>query len=130
MRNIQHLDFDTQKLLGRIYKNSKHYETRQRSHCILLSFKGFSISQLLEIFDVHLNTIYNWLNGWEREKFVSLYRAKGQGRKQKLANIAPEKIRKLVKENPRQLRKVTSQIETDYGISTSVITMKRYIKKS
>ena len=43
MRFIRDLTFDTAKLLNRIYKESRHYQVRQRAHCILLSYKGVTI---------------------------------------------------------------------------------------
>ncbi len=83
MRNIINLNTETRKLLSRFYKQSQKHEVRQRAHCILLSFKGYSIGQLVEIFEVHMNTIYNWLNNWEKNGIVSLYKKTEQGRKPK-----------------------------------------------
>ncbi len=33
---IRQINFETQKLLKRIYKQSNHHQVRQRSHCLLL----------------------------------------------------------------------------------------------
>jgi hypothetical protein len=52
MRFIRDLNFDTAKLLERIYKESVHSQVRQRAHCILLSYKGVTIPKLIEIFKV------------------------------------------------------------------------------
>jgi len=62
MRFIRDLTFDTAKLLNRIYKESRHYQVRQRAHCILLSYKGVTIPELIEFFQVSRRTIYNWMN--------------------------------------------------------------------
>ena len=48
MRFIRDLNFDTAKLLERIYKESVHSQVRQRAHCILLSYKGVTIPKLIE----------------------------------------------------------------------------------
>ena len=61
MRYIKGLTKDTLKLLERIYKQSKYYQVRQRAHCILLSYQRYKISELMVIFRVSRNTIYNWL---------------------------------------------------------------------
>ena len=63
MRYIKGLTKDTLKLLKRIYKQSKYYQVRQRAHCIKLSYQGYKISELMEIFQVSRNTIYNWFHG-------------------------------------------------------------------
>ena len=130
MRYITNLSYDTLKLLNCIYKKSKSHEVRQRAHCILLSFKGYSISQLVEVFGVHLNTIYNWLNAWEKERLVCLIRSKGQGRKPKLEDINIDEFREIVEKNPKQLRKVASELNAKYGILVSVRTIIRRIKKN
>lgn len=50
MRFIKDVTWDTAKLLERIYKHSTHYKFRQRSHCIVLSYKGKNIQELMVIF--------------------------------------------------------------------------------
>ena len=52
-------------MLERIHKQSKYYQVRQRAHCIQLSYQGYKISELMEIFKVSRNTIYNWEKGLE-----------------------------------------------------------------
>ena len=47
MRFIKNLTLDT-ILLNRIYKQSSHYQVKQRAHCILLSNEGKTISELME----------------------------------------------------------------------------------
>ncbi len=61
-RLVEELSPETEKLLRRIQKESRHYQVRQRAHCILLSFEGFTIEQLIKIFQVSRKTIYNWIN--------------------------------------------------------------------
>ena len=102
MRYVKGLTKDKIKLLKRIYKESKHYQVRQRSHCILLSDQKYKIVELIEIFKVNRNTIYNWLNNWDDFGLVGLYNRSGQGRK-KLFNIhQQEKIKSWAKETPKK----------------------------
>ena len=130
MRFITDLSFETQSLLKRFYTLSKKHETRQKAQCVLLSNKKVGINQLVEIFDVHLNTIYNWLDSWEDEGILSLYHKKGQGRKPLLGNIKEQEIRDLLVENPKQLKKVISQIAEKHEVKISKRTLIRYIKKT
>ncbi|TRU15685.1 MAG: IS630 family transposase, partial [Microcystis sp. Msp_OC_L_20101000_S702] len=40
MRFIRDLNPESQKMLERIYRASKHHQVRERAKCILLSFQG------------------------------------------------------------------------------------------
>ena len=50
MKFISDLSPETIKMVERIYKQSKHHKVRQRAHCILLSFQGFSESPINDNF--------------------------------------------------------------------------------
>ena len=130
MRNILELSFETQKLLKRIEKNAKKAHTRRRASCILLSYKGFSISTLSTILSVHLNSIYNYLNGWEKSGLLSFYNTKGAGRKLKIGIENKEFVRKSVQKNPRQLNLVLLDLAEEKGIKVSKKTLIRYLKKN
>ena len=80
MRFIEDLSQETQSILQRIYTYSQHDRVRQRAHCILLSSKGYTTTQLQEIFQVDRMTIYPWLNAWEARRLCGLYERKGRGR--------------------------------------------------
>ena len=113
MRYIKGLTKETIKLLKRIYKDSKYYQVRQRSHCILLSHQKYKISELMTIFQVSRNTIYNWFNNWENWGLVGLYNREGRGRK-KLFNAQQQKIIKdWVKETPKNLGIVQERIKQE-----------------
>ena len=128
MRYVKGLTKDKIKLLKRIYKESKHYQVRQRSHCILLSDQKYKIVELIEIFKVNRNTIYNWLNNWDDFGLVGLYNRSGQGRK-KLFNIhQQEKIKSWAKETPKNLVIVQEKIKREWGIVASKDTIKRVLK--
>jgi transposase-like protein len=60
MRFIRDLTPESIKLLKRISRESKYYQVRNRAKCLILSYQGLSIRQLIEIFGVGRKTIYNW----------------------------------------------------------------------
>ena len=130
MRKINNLCYETQSLLRRFHKFSKKHEVRQRTKCILLSHKGYSINQLVDIFEVHLNTIYNWLDNWNEDGILSLYNLKGRGRKPKINSDNALFINDLIETNPKQIKKVVSAIKEQKGIVVSERTVKRFIKKN
>ena len=130
MRHIKELNFETISLLKRIYKSSKKQAVRERARCILLSFKGYTINQLVDIFDTHLNTIYNWFNNWEKLGLRSLYNLKGQGRKLKISLENKDFVRKLIEKYPNQLNKVVAELREKKDIKISKQTLIRFLKKT
>lgn len=128
MRYIQGLSQDTIRLLQRINRQSQYYQVRQRSHCILLSEQKYKIAELMKIFQVSRNTIYNWLNNWEKLGLVGLYNRSGQGR-QKIFNIAQQqKIKEWIKESPKNLGLIQEKIRQEWDVVTSKDTIKRILK--
>ena len=81
MRYIEGLSPETVKMLERINRRSEHHQVRQRAQCILMSFRGLTIPQLMVSFCISRKTIFNWFSHWEQEKLVGLYNQPGQGRK-------------------------------------------------
>ncbi len=128
MRYIKDLTQETLNILERIYKHSKYYQVRQRAHCIQLSYQGYSIVELMKIFQVSRNTIYNWFNSWESLRLVGLYNQRGRGRKKTFNAEQEEQIKQWVKETPKDLDKVQEKIEKTWGIPISKKTIKRVIK--
>jgi len=128
MRYIKGLTKDTSKLLIRIYKQSKYYQVRQRAHCILLSYQKSKIAELIAIFRVSRNTIYNWLNNWESLGLVGLYNRRGQGRKKLFDPKKQETIKNWAKETPKNLGRVQEKIKKEWDIVASLETIKRVLK--
>lgn len=106
MRFIEDLSQETQSILQSIYKCSQHYRVRQRAHCILLSSKGYTPTQLQEIFQVDRITIYHWFHAWETRRLGGLYERKGRGRPPKLTEAHKEQIRQWAKDFPRNLHQI------------------------
>jgi transposase len=128
MRFIEDLSQETQSILQRIYKDSRHYRVRQRAHCILLSSKGYTTTQLQEIFQVDRITIYHWFNAWESRQLCGLYERKGRGRPPKLTAAHKEQIRQWAKDFPRNLHQIRILIQEKFGIDVSKDTIKNVLK--
>ncbi len=94
-----------------------------------MSYQGFSITQLTQILNVHLNTIYNYLNAWEKEGLLSLYNAKKSGINLKLTNDHEAFIKEKIEENPHQARKIVFQLEQEKGLKVGLRTVQRLLKK-
>jgi transposase len=81
MRYIAPLSNDTTSLPERIRKTSRHAQTRDRAHAILLSAQGYTVTNIMEIFHIARTTVYRWFDAWEEWAFVGLYDNPGRGRK-------------------------------------------------
>lgn len=129
MRFITRLAYETEKLLERIEEQSKYYQVRNRAKCIRLSYHNYQISQIIEILTVSRNTIYNWLNNWEKYGLIGLYNLPGRGRKAKLTSQEEEQVKKWIKEEPKNLKMVQEKINEESNIRISKDTIKRIAKK-
>lgn len=129
MRLMRELNPETRKLLARINRQSKFPQVRDRAKCIILSYQGFTIKQLMVIFGVSRKTIYNWLTRWEEQQILGIYNQKGRGRKPKFSQSEKEQIKEWVKAEPKALKQVVIKIQEQWGIEVSKETIKRIIKK-
>lgn len=129
MRFIRDLNHESEKMLERIYRNSKHSQVRERAKCILLSFHGTTIDELVQIFRVTRKTIYNWLTAWEDRKLIGFYNRAGRGRKKKLPEERELEVIQWIKEEPKNLKKVQAKIQDEWQITLSKDTLKRIAKK-
>ena len=119
---------ETIKLLKRIHSQSRHFQVRNRAHCLLLRNKGFTIAQLAVILEKSEKTIFNWLKSWNNRGLLGLYNHKGQGRKATFNKEEKEKIKELVQKEPKQLKKVLVKIEEKWQKKISKKTLTRIIK--
>lgn len=126
---LREINPETEKLLIRISCSSKLPQVKNRAKCIILSYQGCSIPQLMKLFVVSRRTIYNWLTRWESRGFVGLYSEKGRGRKALLSKEQIQEVKELIKSEPKSLKKVAIKIYKDWGISVSKETIKRIAKK-
>lgn len=128
MRFIRGLSQETIKMLKRIYKQSKYHQVRQRAQCIKLSYEGYKIKDLMQVFNVSRLTITNWFNDWDNLSLVGLYDQKGRGRKSKLNEHQKEQVKKWTKSNSKNLEMVKKKILQEWGIEVSIDTIKRVLK--
>lgn len=126
---LRELNQETEKLLKRISSSSKFPQVRNRARCIILSYQGVSLSQLMKLFGVSRRTLYNWLTKWEKRGLIGLYNKKGRGRKAKLSKEQTQPVKEWIKEEPKTLKKVVVKIRKEWGINVSKETIKRIAKK-
>jgi transposase len=65
MRYVRKITPDEMEFLREVSRRSRNYRERERAKAILLSFKGYNVTTLSDIFEVSRATITNWLDAWE-----------------------------------------------------------------
>ena len=80
-KRIESLTETERTTLEQGYKYGPAADFRQRCQLLLLSAKGYSIEQIVDIVGVCSKTVYNTIKSWQRVGIGGLVRRKGQGRK-------------------------------------------------
>ena len=128
MRFVKELCLWQVRLLTRIHRDSKKHHVRQHAHCILLSYQGFTVSELAKILKKTHRTIYAWLDLWESYHFAGLYDKKGRGRKPKLDASEQAQVGQWAKEHPKNLAKIIALVKEQFGVSVSKRTLQRILR--
>src|SRR6266403_2818645 len=128
MRFVEDISQETVSMLQRIYRQSKHHRVRQRAQCLLLSFRGSTTTQLMEVFQVDRITIYHWFDAWEVRHLAGLYDKAKKGRPQKCTPEQKESIRQWTKAFPKNLNKIGGLVAEHFHVRLSKQTLKRILK--
>ena len=106
------------------------YRLGVRCHAILLSDKGYSIPQLVEIFDVDRDTIRSWFQRWEENGISGLSDASRSGRPPVFTPQEEAQILEEAKKEPiQQVKCFQKKMEKRFKKSASLETFKRILKR-
>jgi transposase len=132
MRYIQ-LEESTRHELDKIYRSHAKQYVRQRAHSILLSDRGYSVPSIAKLYSTRTHTVRSWFDRWESEGIAGLQIRPGRGLKSaiNLANtVLVDSIREEVSLHPQNLRDAVIRINAKWGLSLTVLQLKRFIKKN
>lgn len=130
-RFIENLTEKEISLLEQGYKRGKSHTYRCRCRSILLSFEGWTCSELAAHFDASLVTVYSWLDRWEQGGIEAMSDKKGRGRKPILDTSKDKHVKVVVDavdDSPGNINKALSRVKKDLGVSMSKKTLKRFLK--
>ena len=128
MKYISSLTNEELETLEKAYKNDPSARVRMRAHAVLLSARGFSINEMVRIFNVQRDTVSCWLNAWETSGLAGLTDRPGQGRNTVLTQAEEKIAMKLIEKYPRSLRTVIDKLVEKTGKEVSIWTLKRLAK--
>ncbi|MBK8507432.1 MAG: helix-turn-helix domain-containing protein [Candidatus Competibacteraceae bacterium] len=80
MKRIGPLSEAECETLRAAWKDGPHGRVRQRAQAVYLAHRGYRRIALAALFEVDVDTISAWLDGWEREGLRGLYDGTRAGR--------------------------------------------------
>ena len=103
---------------------------RERAHAILLSAKGYSLSQISDIYEVQYQTVSRWIDDWERSGIRGLYKGHDDGAQPIYDNAETQRLAELIAEEPRRISYAQAKLADETGKKASLKTLKRMAKKN
>ena len=100
---------------------------RKRSHCLLLSSQGRTITDLASIFNVDRRTIERWFDKWEKEDVNSLPITAGRGVKTRLKGLE-DVVSEQLEIHSRNLKNVLLYLEEKHNIRICKKTLQNFLK--
>jgi transposase len=130
MLYIKQLTVEEIITLEEMHKNHPLHLSRGRAHSILLSYAGYSIPMICSIYNVCRQTVSTWFSKWDTQGIRGLIDLPGRGRPFILTE--EQKIIALdhIKESPRSLNKVISDLEKEFDMSLSIDILKSICKSA
>lgn len=99
-------------------KSGKSDAFRTRCHAILLSNKGFSVTEISEILSKSKSVIFIWFSAWKKHGLEGLKTKSGQGRKPLLCADNKDHVKgveKAVKKVAIKGGNILTEIEAELG---------------
>ena len=116
--------------LNEMHKKHPLHFSRIRAHAILLSYQGISVPMICTIYPVCRQTVSTWFSKWNEFGICGLVDSSGRGRPPLLDDKQKSGVIKRVKQSPRSLKSVLSDLEIELGITVSIDTLKLICKQA
>ena len=130
MRFVPELSESGRKQLTALFKYHDSHSVRRRSHSILLSADGFTIDEIARIYQIHRDTVGTTFDKWKRDGIAGLFDDPRSGRPSKLSDDEADEAVKLLKEEPRSIKKAVAATREKTGKEISEWTLKRIAKNA
>lgn len=129
MKRIQPLSEAECETLRAAWKEGPNGRVRQRVQAVYLAHRGYGRTALSALFEVSVDTISAWLDGWEEAGLRGLYDEARSGRPPIYTPDEADRLCKWLEEEPRQLQQAQARLEQATGKAASRQTVRRMVKK-
>ncbi len=107
-----------------------HARVRMRAQGVLRLSQDRTLEQVAEEFDVHINSVEQWWQRWNRIGLMGLYEGRHSGRPPKLSRQEQQSLRALAKEEGGTSSKLLCLWREKQGYtSISRSSLRRYLKR-
>lgn len=124
------LNEDQIQQLKQLWQTGSSTRIRQRAHSILLSSKGYSIDEIVDILEVHRNSVSSWIQAWERAGISELSDKPRSGAPSQLKENDMKRLRQLVTEYPQSPKTILAKFAKATNKTISMSTLRRVVKQS
>jgi transposase len=101
----------------------------KRLQSVSLNDRGYKMTSISELLEVHYNSVRNWLKRYEQGGVAALAERPREGRPRLLSEEQETQVRAWVEEEPRLLKRVKAKVASEFEQSISVDTLKRMLKR-
>ena len=127
MKNIINLTTKDIDNLQNIIKYNEKFRARKRAEAILLSYKGKTVNEIIDILDIKHQAIWKWFRNFEKDGIESIHEKKGRGRKSPLRELDIDEV-KAIAINCPSVPIVNAKIRDKFNIKVSNETMRKFLK--
>jgi transposase len=127
MKNIINLTPKIIEDLNYIIKFNEKFRARKRAEAILLSYKGKTVNEIIDILDIKHQAIWKWIRNFEKDGIESLHEKPGRGRKSPLRDLNIDEV-KAIAINCPSVPIVNARIRDKFNIKVSNETMRKFLK--
>ena len=107
---VKDLTDEHQSQLKAIMKSDAPQSNRKRAHAILLSFRGYSIDRIADIYEVDRDRVSLWFEWWAEFGGEGLSDDERTGRPPKLSVAEQAEVARIVAEEPRSVKRALSEV--------------------
>jgi transposase len=130
MMIVNPLSFQEIQTLEEMHKNHPSHTPRIRAHAILLSHAGFQLSMIARVYSVCRQTVSTWIHAWDAGGICGLLDKPRSGRPRILCEEAEVDALARIKQSPRSLKKVLSELSESLDLTPSLTTLKRTCRRA
>lgn len=127
MKNIINLTPKTIAELENIIKFSDKFRARKRAEAILLSHKGKTVNEIVELLDLKRQAVWTWFRNFKKDGIECLHEKPGRGRKSPLRDLNINDV-KAIAINCPSVPIVNAKVREIYKIKVSNETMRKFLK--
>ena len=96
--------------LQEMHKNHPTYSVRMRAHGILMSYEGYRVQEIAQVYNVCRQSVSIWIRAWDSKGLLGLMDKPRRGRPRKLSPAEEVEALQWLEQEPRSINRVLGKI--------------------